>query len=144
MNGQKLQVVDKFTYLGSSLSRAVHMDDEVTARTAKASLPLSRLRTTVWERNGIRLDTKLTQGCCTTNPLICMLDLDNIPTSNLANSEPEKRYREALECSDSGSSSSREIYWSNLSTVHLSRKSRESYWIRRLNTLRPHGINRND
>ena len=24
------------------------------------------------------------------------------------------------------------------------RKSRESYWIRRLNTLRPHGINKND
>ena len=53
MNGQKLQVVDKFTYLGSTLSKAVHIDD-VTARTAKA-----RLRTKVWERNGIRLDTKL-------------------------------------------------------------------------------------
>ena len=34
VNGQKLQVVDKFTYLGSTLSRAVHIDDEVTARTA--------------------------------------------------------------------------------------------------------------
>ena len=31
VNGQKLQVVDKFTYLGSTLSRAVHIDDEVTA-----------------------------------------------------------------------------------------------------------------
>ena len=38
VNGQKLQVVDKFTYLGSTLSRAVHIDDEVTARTAKASV----------------------------------------------------------------------------------------------------------
>ena len=27
VNGQKLQVVDKFTYLGSTLSRAVHIDD---------------------------------------------------------------------------------------------------------------------
>ena len=36
VNGQKLQVVDKFTYLGSTLSRAVHIDNEVTARTAKA------------------------------------------------------------------------------------------------------------
>ena len=35
VNGQTLQVVDKFTYLGSTLSRAVHIDDEVTARTAK-------------------------------------------------------------------------------------------------------------
>ena len=59
VNGQKLQVVDKFTYLGSTLSRAVHIDDEVTARTAKASVAFGRLRTNVWERNGIRLYTKL-------------------------------------------------------------------------------------
>ena len=49
VNGQKLQVVDKFTYLGSILSRAVHIDDEVTARTAKASIAFGRLRTNVWE-----------------------------------------------------------------------------------------------
>ena len=59
VNGQKLQVVDKFTYLGSTLSRAVHIDGEVTARTAKARVAFGRLRTNVWERNGIRLDTKL-------------------------------------------------------------------------------------
>ena len=59
MNGQKLQVVDKFTYLGSTLSRAMYIDDEVTARTAKASVAFGRLRKNVWERNGIRLDTKL-------------------------------------------------------------------------------------
>ena len=59
VNGQKLQVVDKFTYLGSTLSRAVHIDDEVIARTAKASIAFGRLHTNVWERNGIRLDTKL-------------------------------------------------------------------------------------
>ena len=49
VNVQKLQVVDKFTYLGSTLSRAVHIDDEVTARTAKASVAFSRLRTNVSE-----------------------------------------------------------------------------------------------
>ena len=59
VNGQKLQIVDKFAYLGSTLSRAVHIDDEFTARTAKASVAFGRLRTNVWERNGIRLDTKL-------------------------------------------------------------------------------------
>ena len=47
VNGKKLQVVDKFTYLGSTLSRAVHIDDEVTARTAKASIAFGRLRTNV-------------------------------------------------------------------------------------------------
>ena len=53
MNGQKLKVVDKFTYLGSTLSRAVHIDDEVTARTTKASVAFGRLRANVWKRNGI-------------------------------------------------------------------------------------------
>ena len=59
VNGQKLQVVDKFTYLGSTLSRAVHIDDEVTVRTAKVSVAFGRLRTNVWERNAIRLHTEL-------------------------------------------------------------------------------------
>ena len=59
MNGEKLKVVDKFTYLGSTLSRAVHTDDEVTARIAKASVAFGRLRANVWERNGIKLGTKL-------------------------------------------------------------------------------------
>ena len=59
VNGQKLQVVDKFSYLGITLSRAVYIDDEVTARIAKANVAFGRLRTNVWDRNGIRLDTKL-------------------------------------------------------------------------------------
>ena len=48
VNGQNFQVVDKFIYLGSTLFRAVHIDDEVTARTAKASVVFGRLRTNVW------------------------------------------------------------------------------------------------
>ena len=59
VNGQKLKVVDKFTYLGSTLSRAVHIDDEVTARIAKASVAFRRFRANVLERNGIKLATKL-------------------------------------------------------------------------------------
>ena len=35
VRGQRLQVVDKFTYLGSTLSRVVHIDSEVNARIAK-------------------------------------------------------------------------------------------------------------
>ena len=45
VNGQKLKVVDKFTYLGCTLSRAVHIDDEVTAGIAKASVAFRN----VWE-----------------------------------------------------------------------------------------------
>ena len=59
VKGQKLKVVDKFTYLGSTLSRAVHIDDKVTARITKASAAFGRLRANVWERNGIKLDAKL-------------------------------------------------------------------------------------
>ena len=54
MKGQRLQVVDKFTYPGSTLSRVVHIDDEVNARIDKASATFGRLRGT-----GIRLDIKL-------------------------------------------------------------------------------------
>ena len=57
--GQRLQVVDKFTYLGSTLSRVVHIDDEVNARIAKASAAFGRLRGNIWDQSGIRLDTKL-------------------------------------------------------------------------------------
>ena len=59
MNGQKPKIVDKFNYLGSTLSRAVHIDDEVTARIANASVACGKLHANVWERNGIKLDTKL-------------------------------------------------------------------------------------
>ena len=59
VKGQRLQVVDKFTYLGSTLSRVVHIDDEVSARIAKASAAFGRLRGSIWDRSGIRLDTKL-------------------------------------------------------------------------------------
>ena len=44
MKGQRLQVVDKFTYLESTLSRVVHIDEEVNARIAKASAAFGRLR----------------------------------------------------------------------------------------------------
>ena len=59
VKGQRLQVVDRFTYLGSTLSRVVHIDDEVSARIAKASAAFGRLRGSIWDRSGIRLDTKL-------------------------------------------------------------------------------------
>ena len=45
MKGQRLQVVDdKFTYLKSTLSRVVHIDEEVNAMIAKASAAFGRLR----------------------------------------------------------------------------------------------------
>ena len=49
VKGQRLQVVDKFTYLGSTLSRVVHIDDEVNARIAKASAAFGLLRGSIWD-----------------------------------------------------------------------------------------------
>ena len=59
VKGQRLQVVDKFTYLGSTLSRVVHIDDDVNARIAKASATFGWLRGSLWDRSGIRLVRKL-------------------------------------------------------------------------------------
>ena len=59
MNSQQPQVVDKFTYLISALSRVVYIDDVATARTERANGAFGRLRRNVSERNGIRLCTKL-------------------------------------------------------------------------------------
>ena len=49
VKGQRLQVVDKFTYLGSTLSRVVHIDNEVNARIAEASAAFNRLRGSIWD-----------------------------------------------------------------------------------------------
>ena len=59
VKGQRLQVIDKFTYLGCTSSRVVHIDDEVNATIAKASAAFGRLYGSVLDRSGIRLDTKL-------------------------------------------------------------------------------------
>ena len=59
VKGQRLQAVDKFTNLGSTLSRVVHIDDEVNARIAKASAAFGQLHGSIWDRSRIRLDTKL-------------------------------------------------------------------------------------
>ncbi|XP_078083694.1 uncharacterized protein LOC144503067 [Mustelus asterias] len=59
IKGQKLQAVDQFTYLGSTLSPAVTIDTEVNYRIAKASSAFGRLHSTVWERRGISPATKL-------------------------------------------------------------------------------------
>ncbi|KYO28513.1 hypothetical protein Y1Q_0005319 [Alligator mississippiensis] len=58
VNGQALQAVDKFTYLSTTLSCAVHIDDETNARIAKASVAFNRLYASVWECKGINQQTK--------------------------------------------------------------------------------------
>ncbi|KAL8590540.1 hypothetical protein ACOMHN_010976 [Nucella lapillus] len=59
VNGQTLQAVETFTYLGSTLSRNANIDAETNNRISKASSAFGRLREKVWERRGISLKTKL-------------------------------------------------------------------------------------
>ena len=58
MKGQRLQVVDKFTYLGNTLSRVVHIDDEVNAGLPKPVQHLADYVDVFW----IELESDLTQG----------------------------------------------------------------------------------
>nr|VZI47951.1 unnamed protein product [Spirometra erinaceieuropaei] len=59
LNGAQLQIVDNFTCLGSTLSCTTKTDDEVTCRIAIASQDFGRLQSTVWNRHGLHLNTKL-------------------------------------------------------------------------------------
>ena len=59
VNGQRLSAVNRFTYLGSTLSQNVTIDDEVNVRIARASATFGRLHANVWNRRGISLQTKL-------------------------------------------------------------------------------------
>ena len=59
VNGEKLTVTEKFIYLGSTLSRSVSIDEEVSYRIARASSAFGRLREKVWDRRGISFMTKL-------------------------------------------------------------------------------------
>nr|VZI04599.1 unnamed protein product [Spirometra erinaceieuropaei] len=59
VNGTQVQVVDNFPYLCSTLSRSTKIDDEVACRISKASQTFGRLQSTVWNRHGFQLSTKL-------------------------------------------------------------------------------------
>nr|VZI49017.1 unnamed protein product [Spirometra erinaceieuropaei] len=59
VNGTQPQVVENFPYLGSTLSRNTKIDDEVANRISKASQAFGRLQSTVWNRHGLQLSTKL-------------------------------------------------------------------------------------
>nr|VZH94938.1 unnamed protein product [Spirometra erinaceieuropaei] len=59
VNGTQLQVVENFPYLGSTLSLNTKIDDEVARRISKASQAFGRLQSTVWNRHGLQLSTKL-------------------------------------------------------------------------------------
>nr|VZH96378.1 unnamed protein product [Spirometra erinaceieuropaei] len=59
VNGTQLQVVENFPYLVSTLSRNTKIEDEVSNRISKASQAFGRLQSSLWNRHGLQLSTKL-------------------------------------------------------------------------------------
>ena len=59
IEGTKLNNVECFTYLGSTLTSTGSMDREVSNRLAMAGASFGRLWTRVWRERGIKLPTKL-------------------------------------------------------------------------------------
>ena len=59
IEGKLLNAVNNFKYLGSIVSNDTSMDDEVTARIAKATAAFGRLVKRLWANSGIRLNTKI-------------------------------------------------------------------------------------
>ncbi|BHF69442.1 hypothetical protein SprV_0301248600 [Sparganum proliferum] len=59
VNNAHLQVVNNFTYVGSTLSRNTKIDNEVARRNSKTSQAFVRLQNKIWKRHGLRLNIKL-------------------------------------------------------------------------------------
>eukprot|EP00795_Rhopilema_esculentum_P006896 gene6896-12505_t len=59
VNDQSLQAITRFTYLDSTLSNAVNIDDEINNRLVKASAAFGRLMKNVWQRRGISTKREL-------------------------------------------------------------------------------------
>ena len=59
LKGNALEIVDKFTYFGSVLSKNVTIDDEVKNRLANANATFGRLSKNVWDQEGLSAHTRL-------------------------------------------------------------------------------------
>ena len=58
-DGEALENVIVFKYLGSSISSAANLDDEVLNHLSKASQAFGRLPTRVWQERGIKVNIKV-------------------------------------------------------------------------------------
>ena len=59
IDNNPLNVVDKFTYLGSTISQNALIDDEISARIGKASGSFGKIIKRLWSERGVRLATKI-------------------------------------------------------------------------------------
>ena len=79
VNGQRLSAVNRFTYLGSTLSQNASIDDEVNVRIARASVTFGRLHANVWNRRGISIQT-MWQDRISDTEVLAQADLPSILT----------------------------------------------------------------
>jgi len=65
INGSLVNVVDKFSYLGSVVNPSNNLDDEINQRIGKASTYLGRLSSRVWKNHhlAIKLKIKVYTAC---------------------------------------------------------------------------------
>lgn len=59
VNNQTLNVVDKFKYLGSTISKNLSLDSEIDTRIGKASTSMARLDERVWNNRNLTTNTKM-------------------------------------------------------------------------------------
>uniref|UniRef100_A0A3B3HTA8 Reverse transcriptase domain-containing protein n=1 Tax=Oryzias latipes TaxID=8090 RepID=A0A3B3HTA8_ORYLA len=59
LNGTPLAEVDKFSYLGSTISNSGSIDTEISKRIQSAASAFGKLRSRLWDQRGIHLKTKI-------------------------------------------------------------------------------------
>ena len=71
IDGQPLEVVPTFTYLGSTVSSCVNLDSELNSRVGKATGTIAKLNSRVWNNGKLTKNTKLRvyQACVLSSPL---------------------------------------------------------------------------
>jgi len=69
VQGEVLEIVDRFTYLGSSISNDASVSDEINARITKARLAFSNLRH-LWRQKGVSLELKARVYNTTVRPVL--------------------------------------------------------------------------
>jgi len=71
VNGSLLNVVDKFSYLGSVVDSSNNLDDEINQRIGKASTNFGRLSFRVWKNHHLTIKLKIkVYTACILNALL--------------------------------------------------------------------------
>ena len=59
LNGNELKPVDKFTYLGSTITTSISLDEEINSRIGKAATTFGKLTKRAWNNKQLTLRTKI-------------------------------------------------------------------------------------